>query len=842
MSIVHGTTCDCCEGTSPSTPRVIENRPGLDEVRYRSGVHGDFLASMLTGLSRRTRPGLTRLRTRDSDDPTIALLDAWAVVCDVLTFYSERLANESYLRTATDRVSLQELGKLLAYRLDPGAAAETHLAFTLERPPVLPVPDPPDPGLAPPAVPDHLILPIGLRVQSVPGPGESPQTFETVEEIEARPEWSALPVVRTTAHLPIKGRKDAYFDGLSLNLGRGSVLLLASDDLTNDKWDVRLLTGTSEDTAAKRTHVTWDRGLGSNTPFNDPAINPTAYVLRKRVSVFGHNAPVWSAMNTDFKTGYLKQFTPAETDTGEWPRFISVTKLGTDRVQVDLDGPHPDIVEGSWVVLSQDTGTFYREAYEVLRVDELSVSAFAVSGKVTRLTLRGEQHDFGTPRLVNVWAVSDELILTEGPDSTSVSTATIVVTGDAGGMREGRTLMLAGISTAGTKDACVVELASAKTLPGGRTELTLLAAPAIFFERASAVVFGNIARATHGESVTQILGSGDSRVPFATFGLQQAPLTFVPADTARGTASTLEVRVDGVRWSELDSTFTAQPADRVYVTRDEPDGSVSVVFGDGARGARPASGSHNLRATYRKGIGAAGNVKAETISQAVDRPLGMKAVTNPAPATGGADHEAESHARVSIPLPVRTLGRAVSLLDYADFARAYTGIGKASATVLALAGGRTIVVTVLAEDGTEPPLATRQRLEGELRRSGDPHVPVRVVSGRLAPFRIALKVRVESDRVTKDVLAAVEAHLRAVYAAGARNLGEPVHRSAIIASAASVPGVAAIDLDLLYRGSVESLQTRLVADPAAVASPTPLGVQLLHLSPDPFEWLMEMPT
>ena len=54
-------------------------------------------------------------------------------------------------------------------------------------------------------MPAAVTLPVGLRVQSVPGPGEQPQTFETVEEIEARPEWNALPVVRTRQYLPIGG-------------------------------------------------------------------------------------------------------------------------------------------------------------------------------------------------------------------------------------------------------------------------------------------------------------------------------------------------------------------------------------------------------------------------------------------------------------------------------------------------------------------------------------------------------------------------------------------------------------------------------------------------------------
>ena len=118
----------------------------------------------------------------------------------MLTFYTERLANESYLRTATERISLQELGKLIGYRLDPGVAAETSLAFSLERPPAPPPLDPPDPGVVPPAGARRASSSrSGLRVQSIPGPGEQPQTFETVEEIEARPEWNALPVARTTA-------------------------------------------------------------------------------------------------------------------------------------------------------------------------------------------------------------------------------------------------------------------------------------------------------------------------------------------------------------------------------------------------------------------------------------------------------------------------------------------------------------------------------------------------------------------------------------------------------------------------------------------------------------------
>ena len=101
-----GCDCGCCEGTEPLTPRTIFNRPGLDALAYRIGTQSAFLETMKAELSSAALAGLT---TREGSDPSIALLDAWAVVADVLTFYQERIANEGYLRTATERRSVLEL-------------------------------------------------------------------------------------------------------------------------------------------------------------------------------------------------------------------------------------------------------------------------------------------------------------------------------------------------------------------------------------------------------------------------------------------------------------------------------------------------------------------------------------------------------------------------------------------------------------------------------------------------------------------------------------------------------------------------------------------------------------
>ena len=113
---------------------------------------------------------LARLRTRNDDDFSIGLIDAFACAADVLTFYQERIANESYLRTATERISLQELGELVGYRLRPGVAAETLLAFALETPPTPPATLPPEPGNFVTGLPQGIRLDAGLQVQALPFP------------------------------------------------------------------------------------------------------------------------------------------------------------------------------------------------------------------------------------------------------------------------------------------------------------------------------------------------------------------------------------------------------------------------------------------------------------------------------------------------------------------------------------------------------------------------------------------------------------------------------------------------------------------------------------------------
>src|SRR5216684_389322 len=226
-------SCGCC-APGPSL-NTLFNRPGLSALAYRIGSYGIFLQRLLDEIHSVTIPDgpnqgakpLATLTTRALDDPSIALLDAWAVVADVLTFYEERIANEGYLRTATERRSVMELARLVGYRLRRGISSSVYLAFTVSD------------GF-------NGIIPPGTRAQSIPGTGEKPQPFETYVDLPARDVWNNLkprltrPQVITLASNPsgqtVKidqgtdaGTRDTlYFRGISTNLKTGDALLIAS--------------------------------------------------------------------------------------------------------------------------------------------------------------------------------------------------------------------------------------------------------------------------------------------------------------------------------------------------------------------------------------------------------------------------------------------------------------------------------------------------------------------------------------------------------------------------------------------------------------------------------------
>ena len=373
---------------------------------------------------------------------------------------------------------------------------------------------------------------------------------------------------------------------------------------------------------------------------------------------------------------------------------------------------------------------------------------------------------------------------------------------------------------------------------GDRTILKLQSALRNCYERTTVRINANVARGTHGETVQEILGSGDARVRNADFILKQAPVTYISADTPSGRQSTLEVRVNDLRWIEVPTLYRHKPTERVYTTLADAEARTLVRFGDGIEGALVPSGDHNVRAKYRKGLGRAGNVAAGKLSNLLTRPLGVSGVINPEAAAGGADAKSVADARINAPLTVVTLDRAVSVTDYRDFARAFAGFAKAHAIWIGSGPACGVFLTVAGESGIPVPDTSNafRNLLKALRDFGDPLAPLRVVNYRPATFHLRMSVKVAADADTTVVLLRVEAILREVFGFERRDFGQGVTVDKVLAVTQDVAGVEAAYLSELYRSdaALKGLSARLTAAlPMASYTAVPLAAELLTLDPGP---------
>ena len=226
-----------------------------------------------------------------------------------------------------------------------------------------------------------------------------------------------------------------------------------------------------------------------------------------------------------------------------------------------------------------------------------------------------------------------------------------------------------------------------------------------------------------------------------------------------------------------------------------------MIFGDGKTGARLSTGQENVNAKYRKGIGLPGLVKANQLTQLMTRPLGVKAVTNPIAASGAADPEQLADAHSNVPLTVLTLDRVVSLQDYEDFARSFSGISKALATWTWSGEKREVFVTVAGVGGAEVKSDSKlyENLLSAMHEAGNPNVSLVLYSFQPCFFRLAAALKVDADYLPEKVLPAVEQQLRDSFSFEARAFGQPVNLSEVIAVTQSVPGVVALDVKQFYR-------------------------------------------
>ncbi|MEO8010223.1 MAG: hypothetical protein ABI650_01120, partial [Dokdonella sp.] len=630
---------DCTD--VPKFPRAIANRPGLDAIDYRIGDYTAMRAHLLAAID--AAPELAAWTHRRADDPGIALVEASAIVGDILSLYQQTYANEAFLRTAAWRDTVAELVRVIGYRLAPGLGGRARFAIAVK-------------GLSP------VTLPIDFAITAKLPSAPKPAQFEATQALVARPALSKFHLYRPRYVPSIVNGSDTF------QLDIGNDIALAKGD--------RLLVGTAVDRTLRHTQIVvvdkvWEsfgmrmvkmQGkiaslVGLNYLFL-PAlpIFPSPIALSNSIPSALHTTvgqltsgisflPAYSGL---LQAGLATALIASASEMRVYKLGPSVRHFGHSapptRVAIDgnghasevgvtfsrrLNGTQSDPVAPSlrarqWPLDGEPTG--FAAGTHVLIEANLSVSD---GGSATKLVIERDvtQIDrqslaWGTATGTSiVLDLDDNIALQEGSATlawTDIRGVTVhAVQGEPFRIRaasqptsaargrareyfgkhedalalQDRTVLLSGN---GPPVSAQVQAVTARAASADPQFHTLTLDTEVAFANYDHItpkidVYGNLLDTTEGKTESNVtIGDGDARADFQTFPLPKAPLTYLLDTSAQPPQlPELEIRVGGVLWQRVPSLFGRGRKEAIYIVRESSDGASSYVqFGDGRNGAR----------------------------------------------------------------------------------------------------------------------------------------------------------------------------------------------------------------------------------------------------------------
>jgi hypothetical protein len=776
-----GALASCACGTCPSCSGAAPRPLVADPLVYRHGAIRDRMLARVASIEiEGTRP-LDPLSTRDSDDPAIALIDAFAGSLHILAYSAARLSDDGSILRTQDRDALVRLTRMLGYEPRPALSASTTLSFTVN-------------SLA--GGPTAAVVPLGTKIGSVPEKDEKPQMFETGADLDARAAWNALkPVMAKTVPLVDAATGSIVIEGTATPAKVGDALLVyLSPQPAGPSWlygRIASLVRSTDPKLPPQTLITLVElatltGLAAQ---DIPAFQNKVIVLGQHAAAFGSTAPNLSLIDPAI-SGDL------DDADGEWSGLKMTDTGAVTGGIVDLDAVYADAMAGRFVLFARVTTS---QLGSITKAVERSRTGFGLSAKVTRITVDGiDLTDTGFNLAVRETSIliqtATETLLTADADTEMPSAPhdRLTVVGEAA-LPPGRTVVLAGEQwgAAGTLISEVARIKSA-TVAGGNTELVFEAALTSRFRSTTLTLLANSTAATHGETTPnqrmELVGSGDAARLTPRYRLKGSPLTYGPATNARGYAPALEVRVNDRLYAEVPTLFALPAESRVYTVQTVEDAKSELQFA-----GRLPTGLNNVTARYRIGSGSAGNLDPGRLTTMMTPVLGIMSVGNGVPADGGSDAETIDDLRASAPQSIRTLDRVVSLSDFEVFARRFRGIGKALATELYV-GMRKVVLVTIANTGLESPVpgsATITDLASAIALAGVPGRRVRIEGFTDLMAQVSIAFAADPALRRGDVEAAIRTAVGERFSRSVRAFGEALHESAVLAAVQGVKGVIA---------------------------------------------------
>jgi hypothetical protein len=555
------------------------------------------------------------------------------------------------------------------------------------------------------------------------------------------------------------------------------------------------------------------------------AVAAAAVGFRRRASVFGHSAPQRLENPRDPKSRAIPwTLDPFDADK----KNLNV---------IDLEGHLPNIVPSSRICIEIPGRSVHGadlEIYTVKAVQLTARSAYGMTGNVTRLTLDRNWKTSLVPTSVPAppaepgFDTYDEIVqkATVHIDDVSLRLGQwrkgiinqeaieqdgIELDGAYPGIEPGRRVILAEDPPKGEAptdkrepesltiaavihppypDAATPAQHQSDKPSTGRTRLHFKEPLKYQYDPNKTKVFANVVEASHGESYKQILGNGDSAREHQVFCLTRKPLTFLPTSSFPYAKPQIDVTVGQERWDYIDTLARNETGRPIFSLWIDDAASAQVIFGNGKAGARLPTGRENVVATYRVGLGQAGNVAATQLKLPVDHPVGVQSVLNTR-ASGGADAEPIPLVRVNTPLSTVALDRLLIEADYLPLARIFPGIAKAKVRRQSTQMGDVMLVSIVGS-AAEPLTADSalcKALRSAMIANSDGFVPVYVVPGRLRPLSVGAKVTLKPGASSEDAQASIRRALLKVFSFETAELGQPVYASEALAAIQSVKDV-----------------------------------------------------
>lgn len=105
---------------------------GLTRFQYVDKDHAGIVSDCIARI--KETYGESRWNDFEEDSSGVMLLEAFAYVVDLLLFYLDHQANETYLPTATERQNMINIAKLVGYKVSAAQPASVDITFAVEEP------------------------------------------------------------------------------------------------------------------------------------------------------------------------------------------------------------------------------------------------------------------------------------------------------------------------------------------------------------------------------------------------------------------------------------------------------------------------------------------------------------------------------------------------------------------------------------------------------------------------------------------------------------------------------------------------------------------------------------